>query len=181
MRDREQEYDKKHSKSIVKAQGEKRRMKKKEQSMLGGGKEKESEDMSTQNQSQPIPLSSPATERKEGGIRVEEKDLWDVYQNRKKATERWYNFMISNFGVIPDEMVVSRSTYNLIFTYLFARGMIAAGNWLDLTFDVSYDLRFAADGVMFYDRCTGAEINYGGGSGDVIEFFEKDILKRRKR
>lgn len=154
-------------------------MKKKEQAMLGSGKQKESEDMSQQHQPQPIPISSPATKRKEPLIRVEQRDLWDVYQERNRATERWINFMISNFGVIPDEIVVSRATYNLIFAYGSARGRAAAGNWLDLGFTISYDSAFIADEVMFYDWFTGAKITYGGGS-DVIQFSQTDIIKKIK-
>jgi len=161
------------------AQGNKERKGKMKVGM-GGGKEKESEDMSMENQPQPIPISSPATERQEHCIRVEERDLWDVYQAREQAIEEWMSFMISSFGVLPEEIVVSRVTYNLMFSYLFARGMSAAGNWLGLNLTVSYDWQFGVNDMMFYDQWTGAEINYGGGAGDVIQFFEKDILKRSK-
>ena len=152
-------------------------MKKKEQRLSGGGKEKESEDMSIQNQHNDPSRSSPA---KESPIRVEEKDLWEVYQERNRATQEWFNFMANNFGVIPDEIVVSKATHNLMFAYLFARGVMAAGNWLDLCLNVSYDLRFTANDMRFCDQWTGAEINYGGGDGDFIQFFQKDIIKKTK-
>lgn len=112
-------------------------------------------------------------------VRVQQISLWEAYQNRERAAQDWFNFMISNFGVIPDEIIVDRATYQLIFAYLYARGTAASGNWLDLHFTISYDLRFGRNDVILYDWITGAEIVYGGGS-DVVQFTEKDIPKRPK-
>ena len=113
-------------------------------------------------------------------IKVEEKDLWHIYLNRERAIQAWFSSMINTFGVIPDEIVVSRLTHNLMFVYLRGRGIMAAGNWLGLELSVSYDPRYDVNDMMLYDWFTGSEIVYGGGAGAIINFTEKDILKRRK-
>ena len=123
-----------------------------------------------------LPLDDPESADQ---IKVQQMDLCEIYWNRKNAIQDWCNFMINTFGIIPDEIVVNRSVHDLMFIYLCARGTIAAGNWLGLELSVSYDYRFGVDDMLLYDQWTGSEIVYGGGSGIIIQFAEKDILRRR--
>ena len=114
------------------------------------------------------------------GLRVQEISLFEVYWNREKAFGDWINLVVSQFGIIPDELIVGKDTYNLIFVYLCGKGQIASGNWMGLDLTISYDCRLKGDEAVLLDWETGLEIVYEGGCAPIF-FNEEDILRQNKR
>lgn len=74
--------------------------------------------------------------------------LWQVWQNRNEARERWLDIAFVQYGWFLPEVVVSRSVYHLIIVLMAGKGIMASGNWLDIGMTLTYHVALDDETMM---------------------------------
>jgi len=77
--------------------------------------------------------------------------LWQIWQNRNEARDRWFDIALVQYGFFLPEIVVSKVVYRLINVLLLGKGVMASGNWLDIGLTVFYSVALDDDVMMIKD------------------------------
>ena len=77
--------------------------------------------------------------------------LWQIWQNRNEARDRWFDVAFVQYGFFLPEIVVSKVVYRLINVLLLGKGVMASGNWLDIGLTVFYSVALDDDVMMIKD------------------------------
>lgn len=77
--------------------------------------------------------------------------LEEAYTTWKQAQVDWYFSCLDLFGYVPDSVLVSKTTYMLLYVYSKTYGNFRSGNWLNLDMMVSYSEELEPEVVLSID------------------------------
>lgn len=101
--------------------------------------------------------------------------LWQIWQNRNEARERWFDIAFVQYGLFLPEVVVSKTIYHLIIVLMAGRGIIASGNWLDIGMVLTYHAALDDETMML--KSVGKETLEFLNGGEIVGINYDDLKK----
>lgn len=105
-------------------------------------------------------------------ISIKKASLYEIYNAICRGKVQWLEQMLAFYDVIPDEVVMDKTSSLLVSIYDWGRGNFACGNWLDLDLKNSYNSEFEHNKYVLF---AFEERPLGIGKGYVILDIKKEI------
>lgn len=74
--------------------------------------------------------------------------LWQIWQNRNEARERWFDAAFVQYGLFLPEVVVSKTVYHLMVVLMVGKGVMALDNWLGVGITLTYHVALDDETMM---------------------------------